>query len=427
MSITPTTKTIEEVTETLIDYRGKTPPKTNQGVRLVTAKVIKEGFVQDERREYISPDFYDTWMRRGLPHKWDILITTEAPLGEVAQLRTNEKVALAQRVILLRGDPKVIDQSFYFHALKSPLVQNQLRQRSSGTTVYGIKQSELRQVAVPYYPLAIQRKIAWILSAYDDLFDNNIRRVRILEDMARTIFTVWFVKLRFPGYDGVPSLNSKNGNIPEGWELTTLDSVLAELESGSRPAGGVGEIDEGVPSIGAENILGLGQYDYGTEKFVSRDFYESMRRGHVKSGDVLLYKDGAKIGRKSLFRDGFPHETCCVNEHVFILRSNDHCAQSYLYFWFDQPKITQDIRNLNANAAQPGINQQSVRSLPILLPPIDLVTAFDQTIEPVLALLFDLAKKNRLLQQARDALLTRLVSGELAVSDLEIKVEDGKT
>ena len=96
------TKTIEEVTETLIDYRGKTPPKTSCGVKLITAKIIKDGFVQNNNLEYISAEIYETWMRRGMPKQWDILITTEAPLGEVAQLRTTEKIALAQRVYLVK-------------------------------------------------------------------------------------------------------------------------------------------------------------------------------------------------------------------------------------------------------------------------------------------------------------------------------------
>src|SRR3972149_2204046 len=182
------TKTIEEVTETLIDYRGKTPRKTASGVKLITAKVIKDGFILDGPHEYIAEDEYDAWMRRGLPRQWDILITTEAPLGEVAQLRTTERVALAQRVILLRGNPEVIDQRGYFQALKSPFVQGELRTKSSGTTVLGIKQSELRKVRVPCPPLPIQRKIAGILSAYDDLIENNTRRIKILEEMARTLY-----------------------------------------------------------------------------------------------------------------------------------------------------------------------------------------------------------------------------------------------
>src|ERR1039457_111189 len=167
------TKTIEAVTLDLIDYRGKTPTKTADGVKLITAKVVKDGFIVEGEHEYIAETDYDAWMRRGLPKQWDILITTEAPLGEVAQLRSPEHIALAQRVILLRGNPSVIDQNFYFHALKSPFVQAGLKARSSGTTVLGIKQSELWRVQIPYPDLPIQHRIASILAAYDDLIKNN--------------------------------------------------------------------------------------------------------------------------------------------------------------------------------------------------------------------------------------------------------------
>src|SRR5690606_16647825 len=129
------------------------------------------GFIQSGHDEYISDETYSTWMRRGFPRQWDILITTEAPLGEVAQLRTSERVALAQRVILLRGNPQAINQHFFFQALKSPLVQARLRARATGTTILGIKQSELRQVEIPCPPMPMQHRIADILSAYDDLIE----------------------------------------------------------------------------------------------------------------------------------------------------------------------------------------------------------------------------------------------------------------
>jgi type I restriction enzyme S subunit len=219
-------------------------------------------------------------------------------------------------------------------------------------------------------------------------------------------------------------VNSELGKIPEGWEVLQLGEVLESIESGSRPKGGIDPDERGIPSIGAENVLGLGRYDFGKEKYVTEDFYESMRKGKIKSGDVLLYKDGAKIGRKSMFRDGFPHEVCCINEHVFILRTNSKCSQNYLYFYLDRPDITEEIINLNANAAQPGINQARVKSLPILLPPKNLIRLFDDKIDPIIGLLFNLAKKNQILRKKRDLLLPKLISGELDVSELDIDTGD---
>jgi len=237
------------------------------------------------------------------------------------------------------------------------------------------------------------------------------------------IYREWFVNFRFPGHETVRMVDSELGVIPEGWEVKRLGEVLDTIESGSRPKGGVSSASGEIPSIGAENIIGLGKYDYSKDKYVSRSFFESMRKGWVRDKDVLLYKDGAQIGRKSMFQSSFPHSVCCINEHVFILRTNQLCTQNYLYFWLDQPDMTQNIRNLNANAAQPGINQAGVKSLPILLPSHKLLEMFDEVAEPLIGELFNLAKKNNVLCRTRDLLLPRLISGEIDVENLDIDKE----
>src|SRR6266850_1129377 len=139
-----TVRPLEECIAALIDYRGKTPQKVSFGIPLITAKVVKAGRIETPD-EFISVDDYEPWMRRGIPEAGDVLITTEAPLGEVAQLGS-ERVALAQRLIAIRGKQGVLDNGFLKFLLQSADVQDQLRARASGTTVLGIKQSELRKV-----------------------------------------------------------------------------------------------------------------------------------------------------------------------------------------------------------------------------------------------------------------------------------------
>ena len=410
------TLTIEEATERLIDYRGKTPPKTNSGVRLVTAKVVKGGQIHDEPAEFIAADFYAEWMRRGLPQKFDVLLTTEAPLGEVAIIRHDERIALAQRIILLRAKPGLLDPLYLFYALQSDFGQGELKARASGTTVLGIKQSELRKVRVPVCPLPIQRRIAGILSAYDELIENSQRRIKILESMARALYREWFVHFRFPGHESVPRVPSPLGEIPKAWEVSTLGAHLAALESGKRPKGGIRDVENGVPSIGAENINGIGQHDFASEKFIPREFFREMRKGIVRDRDVAIYKDGAYIGRSSYFRDGFPHLECCVNEHVFLLRASGvRLKQNALYLWLQEPDTVQTIRSKNANAAQPGINQQTVGGLVLTLPDSQTAEQFDQLVDPLLAEVINLAKKIQNLRRTRDLLLPRLLSGQIDV------------
>ena len=285
-----------------------------------------------------------------------------------------------------------------------------------GTTQDNLSLDKLLSFPIWTPPIEKQNKIGDFLQAYDDLIENNTRRIAVLEEMARRIFEEWFVHFRAPGCEGLPMVESPIGPIPQGWEIALLSEGLEELQSGSRPKGGIKTINEGVPSIGAENINGLGHYDYGKERLVPRDFFDGMHRGRVKSGDVMLYKDGAHVGRKALFRDNYPYAECAINEHVFALRPKAPFTSTFVYFWFDTPELTNRIKKLNSNAAQPGINQVGVNGLPLLKPPNQLIERFSSLSEPLLALLFNLAKANRNLQAQRDLLLPKLISGEIDVS-----------
>src|SRR3989442_6801863 len=174
----------------VIDYRGKTPRKTTSGIPLVTAKVVKGGRIEP-LNEFIDVHDYELWMRRGIPEPGDIVITTEAPLGEVAQLGP-ERVALAQRLITLRGKPGVLDNTFLKFLLQSEGVRKQLRARATGTTVLGIKQSELRKVTLTLPPFTEQRAIAHILGTLHDKIELNRRMSETLEAMARSLFKSCF-------------------------------------------------------------------------------------------------------------------------------------------------------------------------------------------------------------------------------------------
>ncbi len=142
-----------------IDYRGKTPQKTNFGIPLITAKNIRNGFIKAEPREYISEADYDNWMTRGIPNHGDIVITTEAPLGNVALLHTREKIALAQRVICIQSVNSHMN-CYIHYALRSPAFQKELTSNATGTTVSGIKASTLKKLGLPIPPLAEQKVIA---------------------------------------------------------------------------------------------------------------------------------------------------------------------------------------------------------------------------------------------------------------------------
>jgi type I restriction enzyme S subunit len=322
-------------------------------------------------------------------------------------------------IIGFRPDHTKADIHFVKYSLD--LMKDRFLAITRGATQDNLSLDKLLSFPISTPPLETQRRIARILSAYDDLIDVNSRRIAILEEMARRIFEEWFVKFRFPGADH-QTCEGLGTFVPQGWIVTTLAHVLSGLESGSRPKGGVGS-DGDIPSIGAENVIGLGKYDYTREKMIASEYFASMKRGHVRDRDVMLYKDGAYIGRLSMAWKGFPHSTCVVNEHVFLLRTNEQVPAQFLFFWLDQPELQAKIRGLNANAAQPGLNQPGIRGLPIILPPASLLHQFDQITKPVLDLLFNLALQNPGLREARDLLLPKLMSGQSALSEAERQIE----
>jgi type I restriction enzyme, S subunit len=418
------TRTIKEAIESLIDYRGKTPPKTTSGVWLVTAKVIKEGFIQNENKEYIAADFYDEWMRRGLPKQWDVLVTTEAPLGEVAQIRTPEKIALAQRVILLRGNPDVVHQGFLYQAMKCPFVQGELKARSSGTTVLGIKQSELWKVKIPWYPLPTQRKIAGILSAYDDLIENNTRRIDILEAMGQAIYRAWFVEFRFPGHEQVKLVNSPLGKIPERWEVSTLGSV-ASFENGDRGKNypNASEfVSEGVPFINAGHLVD-GSVDLQNVNRITEETFDRLGRGKLQSGDLLYCVRGSlgRIARVGTLDRG------AIASSLVIVRECGLANACYLYYKLEGSNGQKLAAELNNGVAQPNISVESLKRYPILAPPRSILELFNELIEPIWSLIHVNRNRSSNLRKTRDLLLPKLISGQLEVENLDIETCEAVT
>ncbi len=280
------------------------------------------------------------------------------------------------------------------------------------------------QLRVPRLPT--QRKIASILSAYDDLIENNTRRIAILEEMAQAIYREWFVNFRFPGHENVKLVDSPLGQIPEGWEVSTLGDCLSVLETGNRPKGGVGAITEGVVSIGAESIVGAGQFDFSRTKFIPTEYFEKMRKGIVEDRDVLVYKDGGKPGyfipHVSFFGNGFPFQVMALNSHVYRLRGSDGVSQEFLYYHLSSEEMLHWMHLNGSGAAIPSIARKDLVRLPVVLPPQSVMKRFTDFAGDCLSQILTTARKSQNLRITRDLLLPKLISGKLDVEDLDIDV-----
>jgi type I restriction enzyme S subunit len=361
----------------------------------------------------------------------------EAGLKYAAISKYDLPCLLVQRTARLRGGPK-LDTGFLRYLIGSREFTQHIHAITTGTAVPHISGRQIKDFAFALPPLAEQKAIAAVLGALDDKIELNRRMNATLEAMARALFQSWFVDFDpvRAKLDGRPPValdpataalfpehleDSPLGKKPVGWEVTVLENVLAVLETGGRPKGGVGGITSGVPSIGAESIVSVGVFDFGKTKFVPVEFYEGMRKGHIESHDVLLYKDGGRPGEYephvSMFGDGFPFEKCSINEHVYRLRTNGRLSQEYLYFWMTSEFALAEMRIKGTGVAIPGLNSTAVRSLGVLVPPRPIVDAFTRQAAPLITRLLANANQCRTLATLRDTLLPKLLSGELSVGE----------
>lgn len=406
----------------VIDSLHKTPQYSTTGYPMIRVKDLYEGYFKISNPAYVPEEVYEEFSKKYKPKLGDILFSRVGSYGIASFVNTSEAFCLGQNTVGISNFCEDVYNKFVYYSLISPNVKKQIEALVTGSTQKTISMKSIKSFKIAIPPLQEQKAIAHILSTLDEKIEVNNQINKTLENMAQAIFKQWFMDFEFPNEDGEPykssggeMVESELGMIPKGWEVKELVDVLETLEAGNRPKGGAGNLTEGIPSIGAENIIGLGKYDYSKEKYVTEEYFAKMNKGKVNPGDVLLYKDGAQLGRKTMFMNGFPHKKCCINSHVFILRTNDMLTQSYLYFWLDQDWVTQSIINLNANSAQPGINQSKLKTLKILTPKFNYVEMFDVIIKSLLNKLFENCIENNALHKTRDALLPKLMSGEIRV------------
>ncbi len=333
-----------------------------------------------------------------------------------------------------------LDMRWLYYAVK----HYKLGEVDDGSPIPSTTRAAVYMLELDVPPKHEQQAISRILGTLDDKIELNRKENETLEAMARALFKAWFVDFEpvraklegrwqrgqsLPGlpahlYDLFPErlAESELGEIPEGWCVEELSAHLDVLETGRRPKGGVGGINEGVPSVGAESIIGVGKFEFGKTKYVSEEFFAAMKSGHAESMDVMLYKDGGKPGdfrpRVSMFGRGFPFDRYAINEHVFRMRSKS-LGQVFLYLQVSDERILFDLRNRGGKAAIPGINQSDVKTLLLVVPRPDVLAAFDKAAFPMMEGILERAVEGRSLAQLRDTLLPKLISGELRVPDAE--------
>lgn len=403
----------------LIDHRGKTPKKlggdwTNDGVRVYSAVHVKEGRLDGDEARRVSWEMYERWMPVKL-QQGDVLLTSEAPLGQVAYLTSSEPACLGQRLFALRPRPDILDSRYLYYWLQNSTGRSKLLSRASGTTVSGIRQAELVRVQLDLPTVSVQHKVAAALAAYDELIENNLRRIEILEEMAQAVYREWFINFRYPGHEAVALVDSPLGPIPEGWSVGSFGDLAENQRTNVNPLKSPEEQFDHF-SFAAFDGSGLPTTEPG----------ESMKSGKllVEEDSVLLAKLNPRIPRVWFARPSGIRRSVASSEFL-VLASRAGSALELVYAICSDPSFQVGLATMSGgtSTSHQRLKLDDLMMLSLPIPPGAVVQAFAEATRPMYRLVANLTNQNENLRATRHLLLPKLVSGEIDVSGLDIETE----
>jgi type I restriction enzyme, S subunit len=388
---------LEDVVEKFIDYRGKTPSKKSFGVPLITAKIIKNGRIL-EPNEFIAVSDYEGWMTRGFPEINDLVITTEAPLGEVALIK-DKNFALAQRIITLQTKKHLCDSVFLKYYFQSNVGQGILQARASGSTVEGIKSAELKKVKISIPTLHEQTGIAEVLSSIDDKIDLLQRQNKTLEQLAETNFRQWFVEEAEESWKNVQLgdfISVKHGYAFKGKYISGEPTNLILITPGNFKIGG----------------------GFKSDKFKYYTNYNYPKEYNFQTGDLIvtmtdLSVDGDTLGYSALIPECSKNNVYLHNQRVGKVEFKKNIGKYFIYFLMRTRDYHWYILGGASGTVIRHTSPSAIYLYSFKLPPNEKLMDFENLVEG-----FELKiRKNQIqiktLNQLRDILLPKLMSGEV--------------
>jgi type I restriction enzyme, S subunit len=408
---------IKEIYRGFYDGPHATPTPTDQGPIFLSIKNITEdGHLDLSNVKHISEQEFPRWTKRVLPQPGDIVFTYEATLHRYAVIPSGFRGCLGRRVALIRPDTQKIDTKFLLYYFFGNEWYSLINEKTiSGSTVDRIPLIDFPDFEISLPSLPIQKKIAAVLAAYDDLIENNDRRITLLEKMAEEIYREWFVRLRFPGHEQA----TFHKGIPEGWEVVTLGD-LADITSSKRIYA-EDYVQDGIPFYRSKEIIQKASNVEITEPlFISYEKFQGIkaRYGVPQEGDILMTSVG------TLGISYFVKENDCFyfkDGNLIWFKKNDNCTNKYLYSWMKSEQGRSSLMETSIGTSQAAFTIVNLKKISIIKPSKAILKNLVSFIDPIDSQKEKLSGSVQNLKQTRDRLLTRLISGKLSVEELDIQ------
>lgn len=349
--------------------------------------------------------------------KNDIIIARTGPIGKCYFVRNDIEAVYNNGLMRIKVDETDVFPQFVFYCLRAGHFEEYIKQVGSGSaTRPNIRMDIALDYEIEKLDISNQRKIAAILSAYDDLIENNLRRIEILEEMAQLVYREWFVKFRFPGHEGVRVVDSELGMIPEGWEVKLIGEVIQTL-GGSTPSTKNPQYWENgdvVWFIPTDLTKSGSMFVFDSEKKITRFGLKNSSARLFPAYSVMM-TSRATIGVTAINTG-----EACTNQGFITCIPNDRLSLYHIYFWIQEN--LEKITAIASGATYKEINRTEFRSLPIVVPKDEIELIFLEVFAPIGKQIEVLLAKTANLRRTRDLLLPKLISGELDVSELDIDI-----
>ncbi len=310
------------------------------------------------------------------------------------------------------------DHKFDLYYLSKLLGEIGLEDLNSDAAVPGLNREIALSQEVLIPSPVVQRKIATILSAYDDLTENNLRRIKILEGIAQNLYREWFVNFRFPGYENARFVDSPLGKIPEGWEIGTVEKTFTILGGGT-------------PSKKVDKYWNNGEINWYTPSdltaaksmFIDESIHKITELGLKKSSAKLFPPFSVMMtSRATLGVVSINTTEACTNQGFITCIPNERFPLYFLYFWLKEN--VDNFINHASGATFKEISKGVFKTIELIIPPVEITDQFEIIIQAMGYEILNLQRKNKNLRQTRDLLLPKLISGEVDVSELDIHIPE---
>lgn len=400
----------------IVDCHHSTPNWTENGKLVIRNFNIRNGRLHLDNTFYTDEETFKDRIRRSKPESGDLIITREAPMGEVCIIPDNVECCLGQRMVLIKPDSKKVSSKYLLYALQSEFVQKQIQKSDkTGSIVSNLRIPVLKELLIPSFDIKIEQRIGDILDAIVSKIELNNRINAELEAMAKTIYDYWFVQFDFPNENGKPYKASGGKmvwseelkrEIPEGWKDGVL-SEIANITMGQSPPG------ESYNEIGKGTVFFQGSTDFGL-RFPSIRQFTTLPTRIAKQGDILL-SVRAPVGTMNIAR-----VECCIGRGLAALNSKDNCI---VYLHGVMTNFHQIFERRNTGGTTFGaITKDDLFSLKVVRPESNVLIQFNAITKPIFDKQNVMAEENQKLTELRDWLLPMLMNGQIKIKDAEREV-----